>query len=589
MVTGYRIAGFTAPPLLICALLAAVPARTAAQDVVELERLRIDERGLGRPYLHVTVPGFELFSPFGEQLTRAYALELQRQQALLSVFLPEITTSHYDLPQTILIDDQPPVFGQDKLLVGRSYALPEGVVRQSLNAIRGVPVDKKARVPAGARATLYWSRAVSADSVVSYTSIYGSDYIRQSGKDQLMAAERGLTHVFPLSSLYEHRRPRWPEWVEDGIDALGARFYSEQTLQFFMLVKLAPPPSDLKVEAVLGPRRGEDDAENARLRRQGAAVFIHWALLGTDGTGMVDDHAHRPAFWRFAADATRQPVTEELFVRHFGASAWDAVLEMWTRCAAYQTRGRVPETLGTYWPQTKPTFPEPVIRRATRAELVRVKSEYEWRLGREFASAAPELARQCLDQAGRRLRQAYVDGERDPRFLAVLALFEADGGTPTEARKLVEESAATGVARPRVYFHQARFRFLDEAAKLARPDDRFTLEQARHILAPLETAMAQRPALAEVYRAAAELWLRCAAQPSPGDLEKLRVGLRLFPRDAVLAHHVASLTVAAGSAADAHKIVSQALILAPNQTGPREPLLRLRDAIDKLLPKQNAP
>lgn len=555
---------------------------TPPTDIVELEKLRVDERGLGRPYLYVAVPGFELLSPFGESLTRAYALELQRQRVLLSRFIPDLATSNYDTPQAILVDDQPPVVGHDNLLIGRSYALPEGVVRQSLNAIRGVPVDQKARAAAGGRATITWSRALSADSVVSYTSIFGYDYARQSGAGQVVAAPGGLSHVFPLASLYEHRRPRWPSWLEDALADLGPRFFSAQTLQFFMFVKLTPPPPDLKIESVFAPHRGDDPIDLQRARRQAAAVLVNWALVGsTSDAGMTEGSPHQGAFWRFANQAGREPVTEEMFARYFGEGAWETVRREWSKGAADQARTRTAQSLGTYWPQVQPAFPTPVVRRATRAELVRVKSEYEWRIGREFAAAAPELARQCLDQAGRRLRQAYADGERDPQFLAVFALFEADAGKPEDARRLIDEAAATGVIRPRVYFHQARFRYLDEAAQLAGPDGKFSLDQARRILAPLERTFAQRPALGEAYRAAAEVWLRCATPPDREDLEKLVAGPQLFPRDAVLAQYVATLLLQAGLTAEAKEVVAQAQRATADEPGSAERWLRLSEAIER--------
>jgi hypothetical protein len=170
----------------------------------------------------------------------------------------------------------------------------------------------------------------------------------------------------------------------------------------------------------------------------------------------------------------------------------------------------------------------------------------------------------------------------------MLALFEADAGAPTDAQKLIDEAAATGVARPRIYFHQARFRFLEERAKVAKPDDKFTLEQTRHIFAPLETALAQRPALSEVYRAAAEIWAHCDTPPPAEVVEKLRTGPRLFPRDAVLAQYVATLLLQSGMASEAKHVVEQALNVAADEKGSRERLLRLRDAIDRVAPKTDA-
>jgi hypothetical protein len=308
-------------------------------------------------------------------------------------------------------------------------------------------------------------------------------------------------------------------------------------------------------------------------------VILPWDLLTNDSTGMVGNDGRRDVFWRFADVAGCEPVTEELLARHFGPGAWDAVLKRWSRQAVNQTGARGPQLLGTYWPQQQPTFPEVNVRPATRAELVRVKGEYEWRIAREFAAAAPEIARQCLDQAGRRLRQAYIDGERDPRFLAVLALYETDAGDPATARRLIDEAAATGVVRPRLYFQQARNRFLHEKAKLATPTTLFGPETVRALLEPLEVARRQRPALNEVYQAMVEVWLRCSAAPPPAEFEKLREGMRLFPRDTALVYNVALLQARGGLNSLAEEMVAQALRLTAEDAPLRAPLVKLQSAL----------
>lgn len=207
------------------------------------------------------------------------------------------------------------------------------------------------------------------------------------------------------------------------------------------------------------------------------------------------------------------------------------------------------------------------------------ESEYEWRIGREFAAALPELERQCLDQAGRRLRQAYADGEREARFLAVLALFEADAGAPEEARRRIDEAAATGVVRPRLYYQQARGRYLEEKAKLASADAKFSLEQTRWMLAPLEIARQQRPALNEVYQALVELWQRCVARPEAEDLAKLKEGPRLFPRDFALAYNVGLLLARSGDKTAAVEILAEALRREPEAPEVRKALLELQGAL----------
>jgi hypothetical protein len=535
-------------------------ATSADDDIVKLGPVTVEAQRFGRTYYYAEVPGFELLSPFSAKDTQSYAQELQRQRALLGFFIPELALTRGDTPEAIFLDDHPPYRTSDRILEGRAYSIEEGELRLSLDAIRGVP-DPSWLLPFGRTpSTISSTRAVAPDHIVFYTSIHGFDYARQSGRDNVVAADRGLTHIFPLAAVYEHRRPRWPSWIEDGLDAFGARFFSENTLEIFMFMKLSPPPAGLTIEEVFGPRVIAERGNISQVRLQAGYVFINWALAGDGNSSSISDSMRKDAFWKFASRACYEPVTEEMFVSYFGAEAWNAILRRWARSAVHQNP-RIP--LITYWPDQKPTFPDVQVHPATRAELVRIRSEYEWRIGREFAAAAPELAKQCFERAGRRLRKAYADGERDPRFLVVLALYEVDVGSPEKAREYIEEAAATKVVRPSVYFHLARFREAEELAKLTKSEGKLSLEQVRHVLEPLEIARSQRPALSEVYQAMTELWGKCAALPSHEDLLALEEGVKLFPRDLLLVSNVGLLHARAGEIATADIILAHALPFAP--------------------------
>lgn len=563
-------------------MVVALRARTSASDAIELEKMTVEERGLGRAYFYAAVPGFELLSPFSKAQTEAYARELQRQQAMLSMFIPELAVSPYDALQTIFLDDQPPAPTGNMPLAGRTQVLAEGVLRQSLAAIRGVPSTPWKGKATPSRAIISWSRAVAPDGLIVYTSVYGFDYVRQSGKG-VSGADRGLSFIFPLPVAYEHRRPHWPVWFEDGIDALVPRFYSEQTLQFFMFPGLKPPPVGLGIEDVFAPADSDRSPEAREVRRQAAGLFVGWALCVDNGSVMRGEEERRDAFWRFARRACTERVTEMMFVEHFGADAWDELMRRWIRMTTPSGNRRTsggPGIIGTFWPEKNPTFPPVPVRPATRAELVRVKSEYEWRVGRDFAEALPDVSRQCLDQAGRRLRWAYTAGERDPRFLAVLALFETDIGSPTEARARVEEATATGVVRPQLYLQQARYRHADEKAKLASPQEKLTADQVQHVLQPLLVARAQRPPLAEVYGEMTSLWVGASALPEPGDLAILAEGLRLFPRNLPLAYNVALVHLKAGDRTRALEIVRHALAQAAERATIRPHLVKLLEVAE---------
>ena len=525
--------------------------------------LRVDERGLGRPYFYAEVAGFEVLSPFSEKQTQAYLHELQRQREMLTYFIPEADRRRSDGAQAIVLDDQPTPASASSLLIGRSQvAMPESIVRMSVNAMRGTPPDELVRIPGAGRPGISWACAVAPDNLVFYTNIFGFDYARQSRTSGVESASRGLSHVFPLAAVYQQRRPRWPAWVETGLDLFGARFYAEQTLQVFTLIKLSVPPIDLSIEHAFAADRPDDPADVRQLRAQAACMLATWALAGSRGVDSGEGEARRQAFWRLAARTCYEPLTESLFVEHFGENAWSELRRAWTLTAASQSRAKGPASWAIYWPERQPMFPAVPVRRATRAELVRIKSEYEWCIGREFARAAPELAAQCLDQAGRRLRMAYADGERDARFLALLALYEVDVNLSADARRLVDEAVAAKTLRPRVYYHQARFREADERAKLE-SGNKLSAEQVRWVVEPLDHARVLRPALGEVYQLMTELWSSCEVAPPSDALAVLVDGAGLFPRDAVLGFNVALLHANAKEPKTAAEVAGRALRFAP--------------------------
>ncbi len=549
--------------------------QTQPSAAIELEKMTVEERGLGRAYFFAAVQGFELLSPFSKAQTEAYARELQRQQAMLSAFIPELAVSPYDAPQAIFMDDQPPAPTGNVPIEGRSHMRAEGVLVQSLAAIRGVPSKPWKGQITPSRAIISWSRALAPDGLIIYTSVYGFDYVRQTGNG-VSSADRGLSFIFPLPVAYAHRRPNWPAWLEAGIDALVPRFYSAQTLQFFLPAGLKPPPLGLEIEDVFAV--GHDDAGRParEVLRQAAEIFVGWALCGDDNMVMRGSDERRDAFWRFARRACTERVTETMFVEHFGADAWSNMMRWWIRNTAPTARKRSGMVnFGTYWPEKNPAFPPVPVRPATRAELVRVKSEYEWRIGRDLADTLPDLSRQCLDQAGRRLRWAYNAGEREPRFLAVLALYEADAGSPADARARVEEAVATGVVRPQLYLQQARHRHADEQAKLAGPDKKLTAEQVRHVLQPLLVARSQRPRLVEVYGEMTSAWIGASVQPEPDDLALLVEGVGYFPRSLPLCHNVALLHLKAGDHATAIKVLRRVLPHAAESAPLRPYLVKL--------------
>lgn len=161
------------------------------------------------------------------------------------------------------------------------------------------------------------------------------------------------------------------------------------------------------------------------------------------------------------------------------------------------------------------------------------------------------------------MRHAYAEGEREPRFLALYALFENDVHPGVEARRLIEEAAATGVVRPLLYCVQAQARETETRARFAAPTDQFTPEEAETITRPLKMSRAQRPVLRETYQIMMEVGRNCSSAPSADTLAILREALDHFPLDAYLASNVALLHALGGDRDRAEMILVNSRRLAP--------------------------
>jgi hypothetical protein len=100
---------------------------------------------------------------------------------------------------------------------------------------------------------------------------------------------------------------------------------------------------------------------------------------------------------------------------------------------------------------------------------------------------------------------------------------------------------------------------LRSAATSARREERLTPERAQAILAPLESAHRQLPALTGVYRLSAETLLRSAAAPTEAQLAMLRAA----PRDAGLRSVTVELYQANGHPDEAAALAKEGLLFAP--------------------------
>jgi hypothetical protein len=180
------------------------------------------------------------------------------------------------------------------------------------------------------------------------------------------------------------------------------------------------------------------------------------------------------------------------------------------------------------------------------------------------SNQAPSPAARLQAKSYAALHGPFERGERDPRLLAALGLYEREAGNVKGARVLLEVAAQAKVVRPRAYLELARLRYAEALQKPAGADGRLDVNQARSVLEPLLTARAQSvpPPAPEVYELIAEVWARSAVAPTRENLAVLGEGVAAFPYRAELIYRTASLYARTGFPKEAAALVAHGLQIA---------------------------
>lgn len=263
-----------------------------------------------------------------------------------------------------------------------------------------------------------------------------------------------------------------------------------------------------------------DNATPAQRARWAAtcALFARWGLYADQGQ-------HHDAFWRFAAKACTQPITEEFFRECFGLGYEEARLELaWYLPVALYDPATHPLTGPLKAPKLK-------LRPATSAEIGRLRGEFARSEALLLSTRYPEIAAQYRQQATRALTAGYAADPTDTRLAATFGLHEYETGNTDHARQLLEAATVTGQARPRAWFALAQLRFTEAVAALANPKASLDATQATSVFIPLNEALRVTPAMAQSYELLAELWRRARDLPTAEILARLEEGQRSFPRN----------------------------------------------------------
>ncbi len=252
-------------------------------------------------------------------------------------------------------------------------------------------------------------------------------------------------------------------------------------------------------------------------------AFVHMCLYGR---GQI----YNAAFIQFVTRLSTEPPSESLFEECFGKNYDEMGVELRgyvgvTDYKKIEMNARDPSWLSDVGPLA--------LRDATQADIGRIKGKVL------LMTSQP-------DKAGRELTVAYARGERDPRLIAELGLFEKLQGNDSFALGLLESAAASKVSDPRLYLELARLRLAHFQPKPAGPEFHLSAAQSSDVLALLFTARSQPPSMPDVYETMADTWRLGEGKVTRENLAVLEEGVRAFPRQVNLVYKTALLEADAG-------------------------------------------
>lgn len=529
-------------------------AAAAATPVVELPKFVVtDTRELPPPeaWRYAEITGFEILSNASDKATRR------------------------------LIKD----FDQFKEALALVWPIPNrtGVPTSLILCGKGAKFD--AFVPAGksgpdrATASLFLKNREQTAIIIDLQSTTLNILATDTANDAATGTDSSLISVEPDKQLYREyvhfllsrSEPRLPAWLEEGMAQIIMAMKVDP--HYIVFGKLEDPntvSAQAGAVAAMNALTAADDPDglqiagapaedrdfNAALQRRALVPFPKFFAVTADSPEAINPlgnnvwakqcyafvhmclygrgKRYQKPFGTFLMRLGKEPITEELFKECFKMDYKKMLLELrgYIDFTDYQHQEYVLKGAGL-------TSGAPLaLRDATESEVGRIKGEALALAGHQ-AKAKAELT------------APYIRGEREPKLLAALGLYDRVNGEETRARKFIEAATAAKVVRPRAYLELARFRYADA---LAQPgaEAQFSPEQVAAITGPLLVARLQPPSLPEVYELMTETWVRSAAPPKKEDVVYLIEGVRLFPGRLKMLYAAAGLSAQAGMLDVAH-------------------------------------
>ncbi len=519
------------------AVVNAAPAERVAGAAVEMEAALppfLVEGQTGRPlrWNYLQLPSLELLTTCPPSVAREFAEVYVRQEQLIELLVPRRYLNPSATPMvTLLIDAATSKRITDETM---AKALRERTPRNA--GRRG-----RAEVMPNLRLT-------DRDSAVVLS------LLRDNAPDEVTFSLTPSWLAFRL----ERHTPTLPRWLVAGLVGLY-----EECLFFQERVEVQPANwrsteevSALRLDAdwprdvqplvnLFGSLPPSTETAARKDWAEQATLFVRWELLANKGK-------RTEALWRFVDRCLEGPPSEAVFRECFGLGFADArdQLSDYLLTAVQETSELEPEKL-------EPP-PRIVVRPATDLQVGRLRSEWD-RLAVDFARVHhPDLVPAYLEQARATLARARRAAGDHPSLQAVSGLLEYKAGNLADARDQLAIAIAGGETRPLVSYTLARLRY-DEALAAQGSSAPLNPGQTGVVLAPLEYARQQLPALPEVYLLLGELWLNTEMTPGDRNLAVLKEGSRLFPTVSAIVGRTALLHTLNGRRDDALALVNASL------------------------------
>ena len=546
------LALFAAPAL--CLRAQDTAAAAAATPVVELPKFVVtDTRELPPPeaWRYAEITGFEILSNASDKATRRLIKDFDQFKEALALVWP--IPNRMGVPTSLI-------------LCGKGAKF-DGFV----------PAGKSG--PDRATASLFLKNREQTAIIIDLQSTTLNILATDTANDAATGTDSSLISVEHDKQLYREyvhfllsrSEPRLPAWLEEGMAQIIMAMKVD--LNHIVFGKLEDPntvSAQAGAVAAMNALTAADDPDglqiagapaedrdfNAALQRRALVPFPKFFAVTADSPEAINPlgnnvwakqsyafvhmclygrgKRYQKPFGTFLMRLGKEPITEELFKECFKMDYKKMLLELrgYIDFTDYQHQEYVLKGAGL-------TSGAPLaLRDATESEVGRIKGEALALAGHQ-AKAKAELT------------APYIRGEREPKLLAALGLYDRVNGEETRARKFIEAATAAKVVRPRAYLELARFRYADA---LAQPGAgaQFSPEQVAAITGPLLVARLQPPSLPEVYELMTETWVRSAAPPKKEDVVYLIEGVRLFPGRLKMLYAAAGLSAQAGMLDVAH-------------------------------------